>query len=95
MARGSFRRGRVQKSQGKGELQGVQTEGPYVEWVGKPEFYRHTLEIEGNTYRYESDSEDLGVEIGEIVVFRYVENKEGLIIDRRSLGKWIDPATLM
>lgn len=95
MARGSFRRNKVQKQQGKGELQSVKSEGPYVEWVGKPEFYRHTLEIEGNTYRYESDSTDLGVEIGEVVVFRFVENKDGLIIDRRSLGRWIDPASLM
>ncbi len=95
MARGSFRRNKIQKLQGKGELQSVQTEGPYVEWVGKPEFYRHTLEIDGNSYRYESDSDDLGVEIGAVVVFRYIEGKDGLVIDRRSLGRWIDPASLM
>ena len=95
MARGGFRRNKAQKLQGKGELTSVKTEGPYIEWVGKPEFYRHTLEIDGNTYRYESDSDDVGVSIGEIVVFRYVDHKDGLVIDRRSLGKWIDPATLM
>ncbi len=95
MAQGGFRRNKVQKLQGKGELASVKTEGPYIEWVGKPEFYRHTLEIDGNTYRYESDSTDLGVEIGEVVVFRYVDHKDGLVIDRRSLGRWIDPASLM
>lgn len=92
MARG-FRRNKVQKQQGKGELQAVSTEGPFIEWVGKPEYYRHTLTIEGQEYRYESDSTELGVELGEIVVFRFVDHKDGLIVDRRSLGRWIDPAS--
>lgn len=90
MARGF--RNKIQKLQGRGELQAVTSEGPFIEWVGKPEYFRHTLTIEGSEYRYESDSTDLGVSIGEIVVFRYVDHKDGLIVDRRSLGKWIDPA---
>jgi len=93
MAQGGFRRKKVQKLQGKGELQAVKSEGPFIEWVGKPEYYRHTLQIDGQDYRYESDSTDLGVEIGEVVVYRYVEHKDGLIVDRRSLGRWIDPAS--
>lgn len=93
MARGGFRRNKIQKQQGKGQLQAVSTEGPFIEWVGKPEYFRHTLTIDDAQYRYESDSTDLGVEIGEIVVFRFVDHKDGLIVDRRSLGKWIDPAS--
>ena len=92
---GYYRRNKPQKSQGRGVLQQVQTEGPYIEWVGKPEYYRHTLDIDGESYRYESDSTDLGVELGETVVFRFTENKDGKAIDRRSLGRWIDPASLM
>ena len=93
MARGGFRRNKVQKQQGKGELQSVSSEGPFIEWVGKPEYYRHTLVIDEKEYRYESDSTDLGVSIGDMVVFRFVDHKDGLIVDRRSLGKWIDPAS--
>jgi hypothetical protein len=94
MARGSFSRNKIQKLQGKGELQSAKTEGPFIEWVGRPEYFRHTLVIEEKEYRYESGSTDLGVEVGEIVVYRYVEHKDGLIVDRRSLGRWIDPASL-
>ena len=93
MARGGFSRNKIQKQQGKGELQSAKTEGPFIEWVGRPEYYRHTLVIDEKQYRYESDSTDLGVEIGEIVVFRFVDHKDGLIVDRRSLGRWIDPAS--
>lgn len=93
MARGGFRRNKIQKQQGKGTLETVKTEGPFIEWVGKPEYYRHYLTIDGNEYRYESDTTDLGVELGDMVVFRYIDHKDGLIIDRRSLGKWIDPAS--
>jgi len=93
MARGGFRRNKIQKQQGRGQLQAVSTEGPFIEWVGKPEYFRHTLTIDEKEYRYESDSTDLGVEIGEIVVFRFVDHKDGLIVPRRSLGKWIDPAS--
>jgi hypothetical protein len=92
---GYYRRNKPQKSQGKGVLNQVTSEGPYIEWVGKPEYYRHTLDIDGEQYRYESDSTDLGVELGETVVFRFTENKDGKVIDRRSLGRWIDPASLM
>ena len=62
MARGF--RNKIQKLQGRGELQAVTSEGPFIEWVGKPEYFRHTLTIEGSEYRYESDSTDLGVSIG-------------------------------
>ncbi len=93
MAQGGFRRKKIQKLQGRGELQSVESEGPFIEWVGRPEYFRHSLKIEDKEYRYESDSTDLGVVVGDIVVFRYVEHTDGLIVDRRSLGKWIDPAS--
>lgn len=93
MARGGFRRNKIQKQQGKGELQAFTSEGPFIEWVGRPEYFRHQLTIDGKSYRYESDSTDLGVSIGDMVVFRFVDHADGLILDRRSLGKWIDPAS--
>lgn len=67
MARGSFRRNKIQKLQGKGELQSVKTEGPYVEWVGKPEFYRHTVEIEGKPVSEEV--QEIGFRFGAVILF--------------------------
>lgn len=93
MAQGGFRRNKIQKLQGKGLLESIETEGPFIEWVGRPEVFKHKLVISGLQYRYESDSTDVGVIVGDQVVFRYVDHKDGLIVDRRSLGKWIDPAS--
>lgn len=89
----SFRRGKkgFQKHQGKGLLEEAQTEGPYIEWVGMPEYYLHHLLIDGKQYSYQAPEQTLDVGIGEQVVFRYFETANGLKIDRKSLGRWIDP----
>ncbi|MFG1489133.1 hypothetical protein ABMA58_07765 [Oceanospirillum sp. HFRX-1_2] len=87
------RRQRVPKLQGKGTLESVVTEGPFQEWLGMPELYRHALVVDGVTYSYQTEEPELSVSVGDIVVFRYKENKQGNWIDRNSLGVWIDPAT--
>lgn len=87
------RRQRVPKLQGKGKLESVVTEGPFQEWLGMPELYRHALVVDGVTYSYQTEDPELSVSVGDIVVFRYKENKQGNWIDRNSLGVWIDPAT--
>jgi len=92
-----YRRGKkgVQKQQGKGTLEQVTTEGPYVEWVGMPEYYIHNVVIDGETYAYQAPEKELDLGVGEKVVFRYFSTAKGLKIDRRSLGRWIDPASLL
>lgn len=92
----SFRRGKkgFQKHQGKGTLEKIHTEGPYIEWVGMPEYYLHHLLIEGKQYSYQDPEKVLDVEIGEQVVFRYFDSANGLKIDRKSLGRWIDPTSI-
>ncbi len=87
------RRPRAPKLQGKGTLESVATEGPFQEWLGMPELYRHALVVDGVTYSYQTEDPELAVSVGDIVVFRYKENKQGNWIDRNSLGVWIDPAT--
>ena len=87
------RRPRAPKLQGKGKLESVVTEGPFQEWLGMPELYRHALTVDGVIYSYQTEDPELSVHEGDIVVFRYKENKQGNWIDRNSLGIWIDPAT--
>ena len=91
---GLYRRGKksFQKQQGKGILESMSVQGPYVEWVGMPEYYLHNLTISGQEYRYQDPEKELDLSIGDPVVFRYVSTAKGLIIDRRSLGRWIDPS---
>lgn len=97
---GNFRgpgRGRkaAPKLVGRGILQEITTDGPHTEWVGMPPYYIHHLKIDDEAFSYLSGDEDLGIEIGKKVTFRYKENKSGKMIDKRSLGVVIDPSELM
>ncbi len=47
---GGFRRGnrkRLPKLEGRGELQSLEREGPFKEWLGMPDLYRYFLVVEG------------------------------------------------
>ncbi|OPX56160.1 hypothetical protein SAMN02745127_00757 [Oceanospirillum multiglobuliferum] len=87
------RRTRTPKLQGKGVLESITTEGPFQEWLGMPELYRHTLVVDAVSYSYQTEDPELSVALGDVVVFRYKEAGKALWIDRNSLGVWIDPAT--
>ncbi|MDR5898005.1 hypothetical protein QC823_03240 [Halomonas vilamensis] len=92
---GGFKRGnrqRVPKLQGRGELQALEREGPFKEWLGMPDLYRYYLTVDGEKYSYQTEDPEVPVSIGDKVVFRYKETKAGNWIDRNSLGKAIDPS---
>ncbi|MYL22443.1 hypothetical protein [Vreelandella massiliensis] len=92
---GGFRRGnrqRTPKLQARGELQAMEREGPFKEWLGMPDLYRYFLTVDGEKYSYQTEDAELPVAIGDQVVFRYKETKAGNWIDRNSLGKAIDPS---
>ncbi|ATJ81710.1 hypothetical protein ACFPTY_01920 [Halomonas beimenensis] len=92
---GGFRRGnrrRTPKLEARGELQSVEREGPFKEWLGMPDLYRYHLVVDGESYSYQTEDAELPVAIGDRVVFRYKETKAGKWVDRNSLGKAIDPA---
>ncbi|WP_207061841.1 hypothetical protein [Motiliproteus sp. SC1-56] len=93
---GNFRRGRArpQKLIGRGELQSVETEGPFNDWVGMPPYYLHALTVDGEVFSYLSGDKTLEIEPGKTVTFRYRETKEKRIIDKNSLGVVIDPSEL-
>jgi len=93
MARKPFQKAKAM--QGRGTLAAVSADGPHVEWLGMPEYYIHTLEIEGSEYAYFSADKALEMEVGSYVCFRYRETKKGLYIEKRSLGIAIDPAEYM
>lgn len=90
-----YRRGgrRQPRLEARGTLENVETEGPFKEWLGMPDLYRHTLTVDGETYSYQVEEAELPVSPGDYVVFRYKETKAGRWVDRRSLGVAIDPAT--
>ncbi|AXY42433.1 hypothetical protein [Halomonas sp. JS92-SW72] len=93
---GGFRRGnrqRTPKLQARGELQSLEREGPFKEWLGMPDLYRYHLVVEGEAYSYQAEDAELPVQVGDSVVFRYKETKAGKWIDRNSLGKAIDPSS--
>ncbi len=93
---GGFRRGnrqRTPKLQARGELQSLEREGPFKEWLGMPDLYRYHLVVEGEAYSYQTEDPELPVQVGDSVVFRYKETKAGKWIDRNSLGKAIDPSS--
>ncbi|MFD2190870.1 hypothetical protein [Pistricoccus aurantiacus] len=95
MAHG-FRRGnrkRLPKLEARGELQELEREGPFKEWLGMPDLYRYRLVVDGETYSYQTEDSELPVAIGDRVVFRYKETKAGKWVDRNSLGKAIDPSS--
>ncbi|WP_192035253.1 hypothetical protein [Halomonas sp. YLGW01] len=92
---GGFRRGnrkRTPKLEGRGELQEVEREGPFKEWLGMPDLYRYRLVVDGETFSYQTEDTEIPVAVGDKVVFRYKETKAGNWVDRNSLGKAIDPA---
>lgn len=93
MNRGRFNR-RKPKLQGRGILQAIESDGPHSDWLGMPDYYIHTLTIDDESYRYLIADATLDVEVGDNVCFRYQEVGEEKRIDRRSLGKTIDPSTL-
>ncbi|WP_404296142.1 hypothetical protein [Halomonas sp.] len=93
---GGFRRGnrqRTPKLQARGELQSLEREGPFKEWLGMPDLYRYQLVVEDELYSYQTEEHELPVKVGDLVVFRYKETKAGKWIDRNSLGKAIDPSS--
>ncbi|RRJ84680.1 hypothetical protein [Aestuariirhabdus litorea] len=92
MNRRNFSR-RPQKQQARGELTSIETDGPHREWLGMPDYFIHTLTVDGEEYSYLSADEVLDVKIGDTVVFRYQIVGTSKRIDKRSLGLWIDPAT--
>lgn len=92
---GGFQRGnrrRTPKLEARGELQSVEREGPFKEWLGMPDLYRYQLVVEGESYSYQTEDAELPVSVGDRVVFRYKETKAGKWVDRNSLGKAIDPS---
>ncbi|MFO8044884.1 MAG: hypothetical protein R6U30_03335 [Halomonas sp.] len=93
---GGFRRGnrqRTPKLQARGELQSLEREGPFKEWLGMPDLYRYQLVVEDQPYSYQTEEAELPVKVGDQVVFRYKETKAGKWVDRNSLGKAIDPSS--
>ncbi|MCK0713743.1 hypothetical protein ACFO0U_06785 [Chromohalobacter sarecensis] len=90
-----FQRGkkRIPKLEGRGQLESVEREGPFKEWLGMPDLYRYSLIVDGETYSYQTEDAELPVAIGDRVVFRYKETRAGNWVDRNSLGVAIDPST--
>ncbi len=94
---GNFRgrgRSKTPKSIGRGILEQVETDGPHNDWVGMPPYYIHNLTVDAEHYSYISPDQDLGIELGKKVTFRYKETSKGRMIDKRSLGIVIDPSEL-
>lgn len=92
---GGFRRGnrqRTPKLEARGELESLEREGPFKEWLGMPDLYRYKLEVDGEVYSYQTEEAELPVQVGDRVVFRYKETRAGKWVDRNSLGKAIDPS---
>ncbi|GAB2791413.1 hypothetical protein GCM10027040_16850 [Halomonas shantousis] len=93
---GGFRRGnrkRMPKLEARGQLESIEREGPFKEWLGMPDLYRFMLVVDGETYSYQTEDAELPVKEGDRVVFRYKETKAGKWVDRNSLGVAIDPAS--
>ncbi|WP_110685506.1 hypothetical protein [Salinicola aestuarinus] len=92
---GGFQRGRRQRTpkiEVRGQLEQVEREGPFKEWLGMPDLYRHWITVDGELYSYQTEDSELPVAVGDRVVFRYKETKAGRWVDRNSLGKAIDPS---
>ena len=69
---GGFRRGnrkRTPKLEGRGELQEVEREGPFKEWLGMPDLYRYRLVVDGETFSYQTEDSEIPVAVGDKVVF--------------------------
>jgi hypothetical protein len=92
---GGFRRGarrRTPRLEARGELQALEREGPFKEWLGMPDLFRYHLVVDGVAYSYQTEDAELPVVVGDRVVLRYKETKAGNWVDRNSLGKAIDPS---
>ncbi|KAA0011737.1 hypothetical protein F0A17_10420 [Billgrantia pellis] len=92
---GGFRRGKRQRTpklEARGELQSLEREGPFKEWLGMPDLYRFHLVVDGEAYSYQTEDAELAVAVGDRVVFRYKETKAGKWVDRNSLARAIDPS---
>ncbi|MCW8886214.1 MAG: hypothetical protein OQK12_13335, partial [Motiliproteus sp.] len=61
------------KKVARGILEAVETEGPFNDWVGMPQYYIHVLAVDSEGYRYLSPDKELGIELGKKVTFRYKE----------------------
>ncbi|MEH6627752.1 MAG: hypothetical protein V7739_15005 [Motiliproteus sp.] len=85
---------KIPKMVARGIMEAVDTEGPFNDWVGMPQFYIHQLTVGSQGYRYQSLDKDLGIELGKKVTFRYKETTNGKVIDKNSLGVVIDPSEL-
>lgn len=85
---------KVPKKIGRGILQATVADGPHTEWLGMKPYYIHTLTIDDEQYSHLSDDEELGIDLGKKVTFRYKETKQGHMIEKRSLGIVIDPSEL-
>ncbi|PJE79518.1 hypothetical protein CI610_01494 [invertebrate metagenome] len=86
---------RAPKLEGRGVLEQIETDGPKSDWLGMPDYYIHTLTVEGEQYKYLSSDKQLSVAMGDHIVFRYKEYNKEKRIDKRSLGIYIDPAEYM
>ncbi|MGY8872987.1 MAG: hypothetical protein ACKVJE_21385 [Pseudomonadales bacterium] len=98
MARVSNRSGHKNanpKKIARGIVEAVDTEGPFNDWVGMPQYYIHHLTVDSLGYHYLSPDKNLGIELGKKVTFRYKETAKGSFIDKNSLGVVIDPSELL
>ena len=94
---GNYRGGRRKGPQtliGRGVLEAIRTDGPHNEWLGMPPYYIHHITVGAEQYSYLSGDEQLGIDIGKTVTFRYRDTQKGKMIDKRSLGVVIDPSEL-
>ncbi|WP_290698151.1 hypothetical protein [Amphritea sp.] len=80
---------------GRGIMEAIDTEGPFNDWVGMPQYYIHHLTVDSQSYRYLSPDKILGIELGKKVTFRYKETAKDKFIDKNSLGVVIDPSELL
>lgn len=83
------------KKVARGIVEAVETEGPFNDWVGMPQYYIHHLTVDSLGYRYLSPDKELGIELGKKVTFRYKETTNDRVIDKKSLGVVIDPSELL
>lgn len=94
-SRGSGYKNANPKKVARGIVEAVETEGPFNDWVGMPQYYIHHLTVDSLAYRYLSPDKNLGIELGKKVTFRYKETAKDRFIDKNSLGVVIDPSELL
>ncbi|GGK68190.1 hypothetical protein [Amphritea balenae] len=82
------------KKVARGIIEAVETEGPFNDWVGMPQYYIHQLTVDSEVYRYLSPNKEFEIELGKKVTFRYKETAKDKMVDKKSLGVVIDPSEL-